>query len=74
MRDYDGEISFAPRLPGKVTKLRFRVTVRGQLLEVDMEPERVKYTLVEGENFSFRHREEGIELTAKSPVCERELG
>src|SRR5690606_23310145 len=34
MRDHDGEITFAPRLPPDLDRLSFRMTVRGCLIEV----------------------------------------
>ena len=40
LRDFDGEVRFDPRLPAGWDRLRFRVEVRGQRLEVDMTPRR----------------------------------
>ena len=34
MRDYDGELTFAPRLPARLGRLRFRLVYRGRRLEV----------------------------------------
>ena len=39
LRDSDGEVRFRPRLPESWDRLRFRVQVRGQTIEVDMTPE-----------------------------------
>ena len=36
LRDADGDVRFNPRLPAAWDRLRFRVQVRGQLIEVDM--------------------------------------
>ena len=48
LRDGDGEVRFDPRLPAGWTRMRFRVEVRGQLIEVDMWPGETTYRLVEG--------------------------
>ncbi|HEX6651742.1 MAG TPA: glycosyl hydrolase family 65 protein [Thermoleophilaceae bacterium] len=48
LRDSDGEVHFKPRLPDGWTRLRFRVQVRGQTIEVDITPDGTAYSLVEG--------------------------
>lgn len=66
LRDHDGELSFNPRLPARWTRLSFRLTVRGSLLEIEIGKEAVRYTLLEGESLSFRHRYNEIALHAAS--------
>ena len=48
LRDSDGEVRFRPRLPESWDRLRFRVQVRGQTIEVDMSPEETTYRLARG--------------------------
>jgi alpha,alpha-trehalose phosphorylase len=36
MRDHDGELTFAPRLPPRLERLAFRLTFRGSLLKVEV--------------------------------------
>jgi trehalose/maltose hydrolase-like predicted phosphorylase len=48
LRDSDGEVHFRPRLPEDWSGMRFRVQVRGQLIEVEMTHEGTTYTLLEG--------------------------
>ena len=36
MRDYDGQLSFAPRLPPPLTRLAFRICWRGRRLLVEV--------------------------------------
>ena len=36
LRDFDGQVRFDPRLPAAWDRLRFRIQVRGQLIEVDI--------------------------------------
>ena len=72
MRDYDGKLSFRPRMAkhGIALGLKFRVTVRGQLLEVDFDKEQLKvtYRLLEGTKLTIRHEDEDIELEINRPV------
>ena len=72
MRDDDGTLSFWPRRPPEENAvLRFPVTYRGQLLEVEIGLEKVEYTLREGERLVIRHETEEVELTLENPVAVR---
>ena len=56
MRDDEGRLSFWPcRAPEDNAVLRFPVTYRGQLLEVEIGLEKVEYALREGERLVIRH-------------------
>jgi len=64
MRDHDGTLAFWPRrAPEDNAILRFPVTYRGQLLEVEISPDKVEYALREGERLVIRHETEEVELT-----------
>jgi len=68
MRDDDGTLSFWPRrAPEGNAILRFPVTYRGQLLEVEIGLDKVEYTLREGERLVIRHEMQELELTRKVP-------
>jgi len=72
MRDHDGSLSFWPRrAPEDNAILRFPVTYRGQLLEVEISLDKVEYALREGERLVIRHETEAIELTRDNPVAMR---
>ena len=72
MRDDDGNLSFWPRrAPEDNAILRFPVTYRGQILEVEISVENVKYTLREGVSLTIRHETEEIELTRENPASVR---
>jgi alpha,alpha-trehalose phosphorylase len=62
LRDFDGEVRFAPRLPAGWTRLRFRVEVRGQRIEVDMRPAATTYRLLEGDGLMIEHCGEPVRL------------
>jgi alpha,alpha-trehalose phosphorylase len=68
LRDWNGRISFHPKLPESTNLLNFRLTIRGRLLEVEMKRDGVTYTLLEGEDLVFEHCGEEIALTGGSPV------
>jgi alpha,alpha-trehalose phosphorylase len=64
MRDDDGISSFWPRrAPEDNAILRFPVTYRGQMLEVEIGLEKVEYQLRGGERLVIRHEMEEIQLT-----------
>jgi alpha,alpha-trehalose phosphorylase len=70
-RDFNGEFTFRPRQPRRQLTMRCRLTLRGMLLQVENSPKGVTYTLCDGDEISFRHEEEEIRLTRRSPTCKR---
>ena len=74
MRDHDGALSFWPhRAPQENAILRFPVTYRGQLLEIEIGLDAVKYALREGERIVIRHETEELELTREKPLAVRSV-
>ena len=72
MRDDDGTLSFWPRrAPDEDAILRFPVTYRGQMLEIEMSSERVEYTLREGDSLTLHHETEELRLTRERPSAAR---
>jgi alpha,alpha-trehalose phosphorylase len=72
MRDDDGTLSFWPRrAPEDNAILRFPVTYRGQMLEVEIGLDKVEYALREGECLVIRHEMEEVELTRENPLVVR---
>ena len=55
MRDYDGKLSFSPRIPDTWNKLKFKLTVRDTLLEVNISKDKVVYNILEGNELSIMH-------------------
>ena len=68
LRDFDGEVRFAPRLPAEWSGLRFRIEVRGQRIEVDMRPTATTYRLLEGAGLMIEHFGEPVRLRPGVPV------
>jgi len=74
MRDYGGQMSFNPRpLPGGMKRIRFPLTIRGQVLEVNIERESVTYSLREGDGLVFRYGDEEIRLSPDARSAVRPL-
>jgi len=74
MRDYEGHVSFNPRpLPGKMKRIRFPLTIRGQVLEVNMDRESITYSLREGEGLVIRHGSEDIRLSPDAQSAVRQI-
>ena len=66
LRDYGGRLSFHPNR--QVRDLRFHLTVRGQLLAVEIGTDGVTYTLEQGDGLTIYHREERLDLRPGEPV------
>jgi alpha,alpha-trehalose phosphorylase len=72
MRDYDGMLSFRPKYaPERQSTMRFPLTYRGQMLEVEVGTDATRYALREGDRIIFRHEDEVIELTRDTPSALR---
>jgi alpha,alpha-trehalose phosphorylase len=72
MRDEEGGLSFWPRrAPGDAGILRFPLTYRGQMLEVELALDTVTYALREGECLAIHHETEAIQLTRQHPQASR---
>ncbi|MBA2323849.1 MAG: glycoside hydrolase family 65 protein [Pseudonocardiales bacterium] len=63
MRDHDGALTFAPRLPAAWSRLRFGMGFRGRQLKVEVTREEASYKLTSGEPLTVRHH--GEKLTVK---------
>jgi alpha,alpha-trehalose phosphorylase len=62
LRGGDGVLRFAPRLPGGITHLAFRVRFRGRVIRVDVRPDNASYQILEGDPLTIRHHEEAVEV------------
>ena len=70
MRDYGGQLSFAPRIPPQFKRLRFRLTVGGQRLIVEMTHDQATYHLVEGMGLTLTHEGKELKLRSGETVSE----
>ena len=77
MRDHGGHITFAPRLPWKISRLRFRMTFQGRTLLVDVHRDRTSgdeasetatYRLLAGEPYETSHHGTPVVLAVGDDV------
>jgi alpha,alpha-trehalose phosphorylase len=74
MRDDNGTLSFWPRrAPEDNAILRFPVTYRGQMLQVEIAQEKAEYMLRDGGRLVIHHESEEIVLTSEHPVAIRRI-
>jgi alpha,alpha-trehalose phosphorylase len=67
MRQRDGVLDFAPRLPEKLERLAFTLQVLGRCLHVEITDSQTAYILVEGEPLDIRHFGQPLTVSGKSP-------
>jgi alpha,alpha-trehalose phosphorylase len=72
MRLDESGLRFAPTLPAKWTGYRFKVQVRGALLDVAIDATGTDYRLLRGERLAFAHRGHLTELDAQRPYIRME--
>ena len=72
LRDHDGVLSFRPRHPPDGHgSLRFPLTYRGQVLDVEIGAGEAIYSLRAGDELAIRHDGENLTLTRAQPVATR---
>jgi alpha,alpha-trehalose phosphorylase len=62
MRAGNGPLAFSPRLPDGISRLMFRMRYRGRKLSVEIQGQRVKYVMVDGDPLTVTHHGEQFEL------------
>jgi alpha,alpha-trehalose phosphorylase len=68
MRDHDGQLTFAPRLPRDLSRLAFRLRQRGRRLLVEVTPDGATYSLDSGRPLKLIHHGETFTLEPDKPV------
>jgi alpha,alpha-trehalose phosphorylase len=68
LRDYDGRLSFAPRIPPALTRLSFRLAYRGRRLQVEVSDGHATYTLTEGDALEITHHGDRTTLEPDEPL------
>jgi alpha,alpha-trehalose phosphorylase len=63
MRDHNRSLAFAPRLPGALTRLAFRLAYRESRFVVEIDRAEASYTLLDGPALTVSHHGEPVELT-----------
>jgi len=70
LRDHGGRLSFAPRLPPRITSMTFTLRWRGDKVRVSVTPERATYTVdaASGAGVELSHHGEQLTVAAGAPV------
>jgi alpha,alpha-trehalose phosphorylase len=70
MRDHDGRLSFAPRLPSRLDRLEFSIHWRGMRLRVAVLADEATYSLRDGdgESVALTHHGEPLVVVVGAPV------
>jgi alpha,alpha-trehalose phosphorylase len=63
MRDHDGALSFAPRLPARLTRLAFGMCFRDRRLRVEVTHDEARYSLLAGEPLEITHHGQAVSVT-----------
>jgi alpha,alpha-trehalose phosphorylase len=71
MRDHDGRLTFAPRLPPRLARLAFRLVFRGRRLKVEATKTEAAYRLLDGEPLELSHHGKTITVSTQKTVTER---
>ena len=67
LRDLGGYLKFHPKLPKGLKRLNFPLSIRGQVLEINVEPEISTYLLREGSQLTIWHYDEKVTLSPEMP-------
>jgi len=68
MRDRDGTLSLAPRLPEGLTRLAFKLALRRRLVAVEVTAATATYTLLVGEPMDLTHHGQPLTVAFNNPV------
>jgi alpha,alpha-trehalose phosphorylase len=68
MRDHDGKLTFAPRLPRDLSRLAFRLCARGHRVKVEVKQEGATYSLDSDGSVELSHHGERFTLASGEPV------
>jgi alpha,alpha-trehalose phosphorylase len=64
MRDHGGSLSFAPRLPARLSRLAFGLCYRGRQLRVEVDAEQARYSLLAGAPLELTHHRELVSVSS----------
>ena len=68
MRDHGGSLSFAPRLPQRLTRLGFRLCFKGRRLKVEVDHQEARYLLLRGSPLRITHHGTEVTVSEDEPV------
>jgi alpha,alpha-trehalose phosphorylase len=69
LRIYGDVVSLAPRLPGALTRIAFRIRYRGRKLMIEVAPRQATYSLLEGAPLEITHHGDKLTVTTERPAA-----
>src|SRR6185312_9069556 len=60
LRDHGGQLTFHPRLPAALTRLKFRLMFHGTSLRVEVDSSHARYSVVDGQSLEIEHHGERV--------------
>lgn len=69
LRDHNGLLTLAPRLPLQLQRLVFRLVFKGRRVKVDVDKNEARYTLVAGEPIELAHHGCAFTITLDAPLA-----
>jgi alpha,alpha-trehalose phosphorylase len=68
MHDHEGSLTFAPRLPQRLSRLAFRLLFRGRRIKVEVDHRQARYALLRGAPLDVAHHGAAVALAPGEPV------
>jgi alpha,alpha-trehalose phosphorylase len=68
MRDYNGVITFDPRLPESWAGLTFQLSLRGSRIQVEVTADLITFTVVSGQGAEVSVRGQRVTVSPEAPV------
>ena len=68
MRDHEGSLRFAPRLPERLSRLAFGLCFRGRRLKVEVDQRQASYALLRGQPLDLTHHDEALTVSTGEAV------
>ena len=68
LRDFHGQLSFDPRLPASWNGLRFHLRFQGRQVHIDLDHERFRFEISDGDPLTIEVRGEQVHLEPGTPV------
>jgi alpha,alpha-trehalose phosphorylase len=71
MRDYNGRLTFAPRLPSQLQRLAFGLRFQGRRIRIEATREHATYRLLDGAPLELQHHGTSVTITTERPSTQR---
>jgi alpha,alpha-trehalose phosphorylase len=68
MRDYEGRLTFDPRLPTEWPNLEFSLTVEDRVLDVEVTRDRIQFGVRDGDDLTVWVRDKEIKVISGEPI------